>query len=300
MIILVSGTEESRNSAISTVTALAAVSAVRFSQKTLVLPLFYSKDKIDEILNGVNYEKEKSDQRDFTDTGVDGLMRRAISSNIGQMHFNGLCTPMLKGQNMLDIAEGTGRSAFDQESLKNIGSIKLLLRKANEFYNCVFVMVDNDNRELKQAISEVADIHIFCIKQGKPETVHFYDKNKSMIVITNFDGESKFSVNWVKKMYKGVPVKPMPFNIEFRDAKYSQNALSFFIRNESAEGDNPNFEFISALYEIYEEIIENKPDDEEEDEDAVKVTPTEDDLKFEESVLFHRIYEELVDLEEEK
>ena len=86
-------------------------------------------------------------------------------------------------------------------------------------------------------------------------------------------------------MYKGLQVEVMPFNVEYRDAKYSENALSYFIKNETVEPNNPNYEFVSALYSIYEDITENrkKKNGEEDDEnnDAMKEESV-DDLKEDE------------------
>ena len=303
MIISITGTDESRNGAISAVTALSAVSAVKFSQKTLVLPLFNAKESVDIMLNGVNIEKQDTSQdRDFKDTGIDGLMRRAVSSNVGQKHFNGLCSPMLKGQNMLDVAECSDKEDFDQESLKRIDSIKFLLKKANDFYNCVFVMADNNNKELKESLLDVADINIFCVKQGKIEKIDCKDKSKAIILVTGFNSESKFTLNSMKKAYKGYKLEVMPFNIEFRDSKYSENALSYFIKNESVETNNPNYDFITALSTIYENITENKSRDEDLSEEIENTENAEatisQDVLFQETLKINRVFEELVEMEE--
>lgn len=302
MIIAITGTNESRNGAISAVTAFSAVSAIKFSQKTLVLPLFNSKDSVDAMLNGINIERRDESDKDFKDTGIDGLMRRAVSSNVGQKHFNGLCLPMLRGQNMLDIAECSDKEDFDQESLRHIDSIKLLLKKANDFYNCVFVMADNNNKELKDALLDIADVNIFCVKQGKMEQIDYQDKDKAVVLVTGFNSESKFTLNAIKKMYKGLQVEVMPFNIEYRDAKYSENALSYFIKNETVEPNNPNYEFVSALYSIYEDITENrkKKNGEEDDEnnDDTKEEPVIDEVLFKETLTINRVFEELQEISE--
>lgn len=113
MIVTFQGYNGKKNGVVSTITAVAAMAAMTKSAKTLVLQLIDKDiDTVEAMMVNLNSRTTfKTDELEFSDDGIDALLRTVDASKLMKADFDSMCTPVLRMENMLDIATVTKSNA---------------------------------------------------------------------------------------------------------------------------------------------------------------------------------------------
>lgn len=289
MIIVFQGTQEGKHGTAAAMVTAAAFQMARSNKKIAILS-FCDNEKKNNIENFAFTSDDMPDignplaelgDFEFTDAGIDALIRRSETGILTKEHFNNCSMPAVKAQNGLDIVGTTNAENFEDDMTLRFDVAKKVLTVAEELYDYIFVLADSQHAELTRKLDEVADKIVVVIRQGKAETsFDFPDeiKNKISILVADYEAESSFGVRYLKNSYKAKKIFIMPHSVAYRDACTNGSLVRFALRNASLEetpGDI-NYKFSGAIKELLDHVcgkVEETDEQEAEEKDADELQP---------------------------
>lgn len=248
MIVTFQGYNGKKNGAVSTVTAVAAMTAMTRSAKTLVVQLIDKDiDTVEAMMVNLNSRTTfKTDELEFSDDGIDALLRTVDASKLMKADFDSMCTPVLRMENMLDIATVTKSNNFSSMIEMKTEQISNLINNAKDVYENIFILCPSNNSEAVKVVNELPSINksVYCLTQGHTNKAPVYGKD-ILYVVTDFETSSYFSLKSVKNMFekgnKKQRVMKISHNTEFRDATNAGRVLSFVLKNRDLPPEDVNF-----------------------------------------------------------
>lgn len=248
MIVTFQGYNGKKNGVVSTITAVAAMAAMTKSAKTLVLQLIDKDiDTVEAMMVNLNSRTTfKTDELEFSDDGIDALLRTVDASKLMKADFDSMCTPVLRMENMLDIATVTKSNAFSSMIEMKTEQISNLISNAKDVYENIFILCPSNNLAAVKVINELTSIDksVYCLTQGHTNKAPVYGKD-ILYVVTDFETSSYFSLKSVKNMFeksnKKQRVMKISHNTEFRDATNAGRVLGFVLKNRDLPLEDVNF-----------------------------------------------------------
>lgn len=207
---------------------------------------------------------------EFSDTGIDALVRRSETGILTKEHFNNCSMPAVKAQNGLDIVGTTNAENFEDDMNLRFEIAKRVLTVAEELYDYVFVLADSQHAELAAKLDEVADQIIVVIRQGKPDVSSSCLnelKSKMSLLVADYEAESSFGIRYLKSNYKMKQIFVMPHSVTYRDACANGSLIRFALRNtflKETSGDI-NYTFSADMNALLDHVC-GKTDTAEEEE----------------------------------
>ena len=266
MIILVKGEKNTSNYAERILSALAVVSAMTYGKKTLILQTT-TDTPVEKILRGKldSYTiKNRYDDFNFDDTGLDAILRREAMGPLSAEQFTDYCYAMFKQANNLDVAGVSKNENIAEYLMENITLFKELLKNAETVYDNIFILADAGKQDFLDFIMEedIYDREVMCISQGPLKEK---GSQNTFYAVKNFDALSIYTIKQMSQSYNSKRIFPIPYNIGFKDACLSESALMFLASNINPDeaDDNAFFmasvsNFISALIGMDEPEIKDK------------------------------------------
>jgi len=255
MVIVFKGTNRGRNNAPYALAVCAAMSAMKFGNKTAVLQ-FTKRYPVEKILIGKKLEESivKSDRFMVSDTGIDSLLRR-VQNDLTPENVNNASISMLKGENLFDVITVTNKEKLYGELKTKGDEVEKLFSYLSGIYDHIFVLIDGRDNDMAEFIDAFADRTVLCICQGKKEFIS-YEGKSPFYLIADFDKHSSYSKKYMEKMYGKKNMFIMPYNCNFKDAYNSETVLQFMVKNSDAEPSSVNHLFISEMYKLTEAIFD--------------------------------------------
>lgn len=114
-----------------------------------------------------------------------------------------MCTPVLRMENMLDIATVTKSNAFSSMIEMKTEQISNLISNAKDVYENIFILCPSNNLAAVKVINELTSIDksVYCLTQGHTNKAPVYGKD-ILYVVTDFETSSYFSLKSVKTCLK--------------------------------------------------------------------------------------------------
>ena len=160
------------------------------SAKTLVLQLIDKDiDTVEAMMVNLNSRTTfKTDELEFSDDGIDALLRTVDASKLMKADFDSMCTPVLRMENMLDIATVTKSNAFSSMIEMKTEQISNLISNAKDVYENIFILCPSNNLAAVKVINELPSIDksVYCLTQGHTNKAPVYGKD-ILYVVTDFE-----------------------------------------------------------------------------------------------------------------
>ena len=261
MIIGFEGTTQKRNHRAAALCAIAASSALDYRQKALILSL---NDKTthelrcEDLLVGKKIQASSvaALANTFSDTGIDALLSRVESERLTKDHFDTCCLQTINKNATLDVAAATSKLSLEEELLSKIDDIKALLDAAKNEYDCIYVLLPHNNEKLVKKLLPQMDKVVICVGQGPKEDYVAPSKKAGVVLITDYDNDSQYSTRYLSKQYP-FPVYALKHNALFRDSCINLEMLNFILTNEKDEPYDDNYDFISTLKSVTNQLVGN-------------------------------------------
>lgn len=282
MIIAIQGYNGKKNKAVMTTAAFAAMLAMTTSETTLVLQ-FINRDI--DCIEGMYTPGNKDGgifgdvrEADFSEEGMDPLMRYVDSTKIMKQDFETMCVAMLKAENLLDVAPVSNSSSFVSTLTNKEASIEFLLDNAKEVYTHIILLaptfkdVRSDDAKVAKILNELADKSIYCVRQGHTQKAPaVYGKN-IVYVATDFEQDSEFTLSRLKKQYntsteytllpkKRIPVYKISHNVGCNDAAMSGKLLRFVRSNRQNDITDINHTWSTDIKTLIKAVTGSKEEE---------------------------------------
>jgi len=282
MVISFHGTKSGMNGADAAMVLTAALTMFQRQKKVLIISLCNADKTTDiEMLADAQMRTDRlmatsmSGGFEFEDNGIDALLRQAGSSRLTIEHFDNYVTQLARTKNFLDITPMTTQQDFENVLVERPDDISMILENAGEVYNYVFVLVDSRNEMLVDIVDAAADRIVIAVNQGRKEELPGKrDKDlvkKTSYLVMDYEAESEFSKNFMRRSYGAAKLFVMPHNVLYRDAANDGTLVKFAMRNYGAEAQDVNYQLVKALREMMDHVSGTKESDDDEDEKLTRL-----------------------------
>lgn len=260
MVIGVQGTASADNDMTGIASLVAVMSALK-KKKTLILQLSQSEDKSALfLLEGKELNEGRTSEMSsyrMSDKGIDALLRRANTIRLTQDNFETACEDVMD-YNFLDVADTTTKIDF-REGI-TVEGVSNIIKYANEIYDNIILIIDAKDHEdgAETTMSDmlgICDICITCVPQCPNKDIfNPAVGKKNIFVIPKFDSMSKYSLQYMKKLYGQKKMYALPYNSGYHDAKITGTLYRFVLANKEIDKDDNNSIFMSAISKIMDDL----------------------------------------------
>lgn len=267
MIITFSGTNKGNNSSKKVAAAIGAMLSLSNNKKVCIIQISNDSVGIEDLYNGkvLNQSTVGMKELGIDEHGIDSMIRKSDTMKLLSEHYYTACNCMLKSDNRLDVLGGSKQKTFleDVTSSEKTSSIKRIIEAADKFYNFVLVVMPNQEH-IVEAFINVGETHVCCVRQSEKEEAFFTDK-RNVLVVSNFDPESVYTLKYITKEYKSEGAKfkafPMHYNTQYRDAYHGQSLLKWLYKNCNITTTDINYDFITALQKLTDYISDTEAEE---------------------------------------
>lgn len=261
MVVMVQGSYVSSNEATAIASAIAVSSAINSTHKTLVMQLTDNKSlSALSVLKGKEIAENTITELgtyQIEDKGIDALLRRAGSVKLVKETFDSSTEPMLSYENYLDVADITKKNDFIKTL--SVSAMKNILKYANDVYGMIIIILDGKNDQIMAEMLSLCDAYITCVKQGpSPHAYNTAEGKKQYFAVSEFDTQSRYNLQYLKKIYNNNNVYAIPYNTEFHDAVISGTLLRFMLKNNAPEKEDDNSKLRESIIDLAEAVIGDK------------------------------------------
>lgn len=236
--------------------AVAVLTALEYRLHSLMAHTHFDRSSLEAAFIEKRYMRREL--TDLSDTGIDALSRFIRFNRVDKDVIAGFSTTILK--NRLDLLLGTRNTNREiyVSSLKNV--IGTILQSASDYYDLVLVDTAPGNNEISAKILEQSDLIVVCLSQNIHILEDFLEgsteyRDKMMILLGKYDADSRFNLKAIRKKAGSAQVLAIPYDISFADACAESRVVDFFMKNLTAERDDPHYPFIQGVRETAEAIL---------------------------------------------
>lgn len=268
MIITIQGYNGKKSKATQTACVLAGMLALKQNSNTLLLQCINNDiNSVENILCGKGLVRKFGDEStDFTDNGIDALLRSVGNLRVGKEEFEKYCTALITIKNRLDITNCSKTKVFNQTLLSMEDSFSNILTGANEIYDNVIILGPSDSPEVTEMINKYADLSLYTITQGHKATGKAFGKNIAFVV-TDYEVTSSINMSSIRKDYKpaGIFKKANVYklsrNVAVRDAAITGTLLRYIRDNRECGEYEANFEWHQDVDKLLKLMTGLDPED---------------------------------------
>lgn len=268
MIITIQGYNGKKSKATQTACVLAGMLALKQNSNTLLLQCINNDiNSVENILCGKGLVRKFGDEStDFTDNGIDALLRSVGNLRVGKEEFEKYCTALITIKNRLDITNCSKTKVFNQTLLSMEDSFSNILTGANEIYDNVIILGPSDSPEVTEMINKYADLSLYTITQGHKATGKAFGKNIAFVV-TDYEVTSSINMSAIRKDYKPAGffkkanVYKLSRNVAVRDAAITGTLLRYIRDNRECGDYEANFEWHQDVDKLLKLITGLDPED---------------------------------------
>lgn len=195
---------------------------------------------------------------DFSDTGLDALIRFIKFNKIEKDDISSYTTTILKGR--LDLLIGTRSSNWDiyQNNLND--TMQLIIQSANSYYDLVFIDTAPGQNNSSQTIIQNSDLVVINLSQN-PNTIEYFLENyseykeKALFLIGKYDYNSRYNIKNLKRRFNINNILSIPYCIGFADACIESRIVDFFIRNIDIDKNDVYSNFFEGVESAAKSIL---------------------------------------------
>lgn len=255
--------DENLNNSTEVAIAVATSISKNYKTKSILMQTNFQNRKIESSFTPYS-ELKSSGVFENRDIGIGALLKTIVSNKLTSTVITNYAKPVLKDR--LDIMYGVVSTEKEQHSLM-LSNLQYIAKKADEVYDLVFIDLEKgtSNKDVK-AVIEDSDVVVYILDQDNirlEEYLSNIEENKylkgkeKMIVLSNYDDNSKYNVWNIKKRYKVKdPIFVIPYNFVYKDSLNDGNVIDFFYKNTNTEKNDYNGEFVNETNNIVSKIIE--------------------------------------------
>lgn len=268
MIITIQGYNGKKSKATQTACVLAGMLALKQNSNTLLLQCINNDiNSVENILCGKGLVRKFGDEStDFTDNGIDALLRSVGNLRVGKEEFEKYCTALITIKNRLDITNCSKTKVFNQTLLSMEDSFSNILTGANEIYDNVIILGPSDSPEVTEMINKYADLSLYTITQGHKATGKAFGKNIAFVV-TDYEVTSSINMSAIRKdykpagLFKKANVYKLSRNVAVRDAAITGTLLRYIRDNRECGDYEANFEWHQDVDKLLKLMTGVDPED---------------------------------------
>ena len=268
MIITIQGYNGKKSKATQTACVLAGMLALKQNSNTLLLQCINNDiNSVENILCGKGLVRKFGDEStDFTDNGIDALLRSVGNLRVGKEEFEKYCTALITIKNRLDITNCSKTKVFNQTLLSMEDSFSNILTGANEIYDNVIILGPSDSPEVTEMINKYADLSLYTITQGHKATGKAFGKNIAFVV-TDYEVTSSINMSAIRKDYKPAGffkkanVYKLSRNVAVRDAAITGTLLRYIRDNRECGDYEANYEWHQDVDKLLKLMTGLDPED---------------------------------------
>lgn len=261
MVVTVQGYNGKKSKSAQTACVIAGMLALRENSNTLLLQCINNDvNSVENILYGKNMTRKfGADETDFSDSGIDALLRSVGSTKIGSDEFERYCTALTKVKNRLDITECTRTTVLEQTILTQEEELGNIISSAVDIYDNVIILGPCDAPETTEMLNRFADLSLYCITQGHKASGKAYGK-KIYYVVTDFEETSTINLGLIRREYRtGGFLSPnnvlkISRNVSVRDAAITGTLLTYIRDNRECSEFESHYEWYKDIQKIMDMI----------------------------------------------
>lgn len=261
MVVTVQGYNGKKSKSAQTACVIAGMLALKENSNTLLLQCINNDvNSVENILYGKNMTRKfGADETDFSDSGIDALLRSVGSTKIGSDEFERYCTALTKVKNRLDITECTRTTVLEQTILTQEEELGNIVSSAVDIYDNVIILGPCDAPETTEMLNKFADLSLYCITQGHKASGKAYGK-KIYYVVTDFEETSTINLGLIRKEYRtGGFLSPnnvlkISRNVSVRDAAITGTLLTYIRDNRECSEFESHYEWYKDIQKIMDMI----------------------------------------------
>lgn len=236
--------------------AVSVLAALEYRMRILMAHNHFNKSALEYAFVDKKYILHELTE--LSDTGIDALSRVIKFNKLEKNDIFSYTTTILK--NRLDLLSGTQNTNKEiyTNNLKDV--IQMVLQSAVKYYDLVFVDTASGDNDISKKITEKSDLIVVSLSQSVLVLEDFLTcfgdiKDKSMIILSRYDENSKYNLKAIKRRFGSFDVNLIPYNTGFADACCEGGAVDFFLKNLKADKDDYNYCFIKAVRETVESVL---------------------------------------------
>jgi hypothetical protein len=245
----------------SNLVALGTYIGFKYNIKTL---LMHSQFKKSNLENAYFHAKDDIEAMLFDESGIDAIERLARTKQLSVSNFVDYTKTLLGGR--LDILVGTEKSN-EVVFQKILDTIQYILMCAKQTYDLVLCDVNSGTQNaITNKSLELADLIVVNLNQNvevlgsffnKEDWLEELDKKEHIILISNYDSNSKYSIKYIKRLFKcDAEIFGVSRNVHFMDHHNDHGVLRYFQGNYDVEKTDDNFEMMRDLDDISKYVLD--------------------------------------------
>lgn len=241
--------------------AIATTLAINYNYKILMINTKHNDKSLEQAfepknnINGI-FAKGKMD----LDSGLSGVAKAIMSNKTSPEIITNYTKIIFKNLELL-----TDKNVGEEDFNRYIKYIKEIVKLANRYYDIILVDVEGniENQDIKQ-ILQMSNVNIVTLTQNINIIDDFLEQRakndvlkeeKVLITIGRYDEKSKYTVRNIAKYIKRKKVYKIPYNTIFSMDAPEGKVADYFIKFKRINSSHVNFEFISSVSEVTEDII---------------------------------------------
>ncbi|AOZ91108.1 hypothetical protein [Paenibacillus crassostreae] len=198
---------------------------------------------------------------EYMNHGIDALERLAKVNRLEPSKVKDYCVPILRDR--LDLIVGTSKPSEEMYVAVN-GVIGSILNAAKSYYDLSFIDVHSGTRNvLTNSVLTSSDLIVVNLNQNINVLNDFFNNSqgflmekKYIIVIGQYDANSKYTVSNIKRIYKcDIPIYTVPHLSGFMDACNDKSVVEFFLKNQNVRNNHENNIFMTEVRKLAKGIM---------------------------------------------
>lgn len=261
-----SNKEKAIGQTVSTLVA-ATVAGIEHNYKVLLISADFNDKIIEKSFGAQESNKDivkgivQNTQMNL-DSGIQGLLKLADSNRVAPELIHDYTKIIFK--NRLEVLYSPSVVKDDKEEKIVMGKLKNIIMNASKYYDYVFVDLKKGTKYSEQLeILDLSDVIVLNIDQRIDTIEDFFEikaiqriHKKIIWNICKNDKNSKYNAkNLVRRILKKGKVCETDYNTLISEAAQEGNIPELMLRFRTIKEDDTNFEFISKIKTLIEEIL---------------------------------------------
>ncbi|ADC52218.1 MULTISPECIES: P-loop NTPase family protein [Alkalihalophilus] len=247
------GTVHGQVATTTNIITAAHYSTLEYDVKALLTQTHWSHSTLEKSIT-----KENSSNTFFNDTGIDALERLARSNRLTAKAIPDYTESIMSDR--LDLLPGTTKK--DESLFANVEDVmsKIMTVAKNEYDFSFFDINSGTQNELSKIVLNHADLVVVNLNQNKHVLDRFFnkedyvsalDQKPYIIVISQYDEQSRMTLKNIKRKYKvNVPIVGIPYCSQLRDAMNENRMTEFLIRSHNSTKKHHDYKFRQSALKL--------------------------------------------------
>jgi len=204
--------------------------SMKYNLKTLLFHNQYIKSNLESAFISEKENKNMENMYTFDEMGIDAVAKLINSGQLTQDNIKNYTTEV--GENLSLIIGSTKREERFKEIEKQISKIVL----CSGGYDVTLIDLNSGINECSKNIILNCDLVVVNLNQNEKVLTDFFNnipkelqKKKYMIVLGKYNPESKFTIKYIRKVFKVKnEIAAVPYNVNYLDSHNNHKVMRYF------------------------------------------------------------------------